>query len=188
MLTKKRTLSAIHRMNVTTVHAFSVFPVNLIVNNLVRKIKIFSLYCQNLITFVVRIYLKKYDVRLTRALNQETGGTYGCKSRSLFELQFRCVRGDPSLFHNQNIFKMRTQTDECSTALIPAEKATNLINTLLVVDDPTLLRQHLRAMADSYLLSEDENRYRHDVYSSYMALDNLLEKIEIELRKERRAA
>ena len=183
-MTKKRTLSAIHRMNVTTAHAFSVFPVNLIVNNLVRKIKIFSLYCQNLITFVVSNSSIYFCNVTTKDFKQETGETNGCKSQDLSKHCFELFDGDLSPFINQTLFKMSNRSGQCSTALIPAEKATNLINTLLVVDDPSLLR----AMADSYLLSEDENRYRHDVYSSYMSLDNLLEKIESELRKGRRAA
>lgn len=59
-----------------------------------------------------------------------------------------------------------------------AISAESIIQDLILTDDLKKMRCHLRDLADSYLLSEDDPAYRRSVYSTYMALDTLLLKIE----------
>ena len=67
--------------------------------------------------------------------------------------------------------------------------ADQIIEDLILTDEMPRMRMHLRSMADSYLLAEDEASYRHGVWGSYMALDILLARIEnLKREKERRAA
>lgn len=61
---------------------------------------------------------------------------------------------------------------------LPATTAEGLLKDITTLSDLPVLRQHLRAMADSYLLSEDEAEYRKSVFESYIDLDNFLEKVE----------
>ena len=63
----------------------------------------------------------------------------------------------------------------------------DLVTDIILSDELPRMRQHLRVMADAYLLSEDEPHYRHNVFSTYMNLDNFLEKAELLRRKKDRA-
>lgn len=67
--------------------------------------------------------------------------------------------------------------------------ADQIIEDLILTDEMPRMRMHLRSMADSYLLAEDEASYRHNVWDTYKALDILLARIEnLKRDKERRAA
>ena len=49
-----------------------------------------------------------------------------------------------------------------------------IIRDLVTTDETSRMRQHLRDMLDSYLLSEDESIFRKEIYGTYLALDTLL--------------
>ena len=55
-----------------------------------------------------------------------------------------------------------------------ADQAKEIIEGLLLTNEPNTLRNHLRMMIDSYLLSEDEAKYRDQVYNTYRNLDHAL--------------
>jgi hypothetical protein len=65
----------------------------------------------------------------------------------------------------------------CSTKL-PVITPESLLQDIMTLSDLSTLRQHLRAMADAYVLSDDEGTYRKPVYCSYIELDNFLVNVE----------
>ena len=75
------------------------------------------------------------------------------------------------------IFAMpsNSTSTKCASLAITAE---TILNDLVTTDEISRMRQHLRDMLDAYLLDEDDSKYRHDIYSTYMALDILLTRIE----------
>jgi hypothetical protein len=132
--------------------------------------------CQKYFIFVVRTD-HYYEVQSTKAFKQETGETYGCKFRDLSELRFGSVRSDLPLFIYSNHFIMRTENGLSASAHPPVTPE-QLISDIILSDEISTMRQHIRAMADSYLLSEDETDYRQKVFSTYMVLDTFLAKTE----------
>lgn len=63
-----------------------------------------------------------------------------------------------------------------ATGTSSAISAEAIIYDLVSTDEIPRMRQHLRDMLDSYLLSEDEASFRRGIYGTYLALDNLLVK------------
>lgn len=67
--------------------------------------------------------------------------------------------------------------------------ADQIIEDLLLQDDPQRMRMLLRGMADNYLLEESESSFRRASWDCYMALDLLLQRVELlRTERERRAA
>jgi hypothetical protein len=82
------------------------------------------------------------------------------------------------LVQNQNIIAMLSKSTSAIGTPIGQSTSDQIIKDLLLTDDITRMRQHLLSMAESYVLSEDEQKYRRDVYSTYKALDIMLSKVE----------
>lgn len=76
-----------------------------------------------------------------------------------------------------NLSKM-SKTISGATAPPLAISAEKIIKDLVSTDETSRMRQHLRDMLDSYLLSEDEASFRKEIYGTYLALDSLLVKSE----------
>jgi hypothetical protein len=81
---------------------------------------------------------------------------------------------------------MRNNNDNIGTTNeVPTSE--QIVEGLLRADELPTMRQHLRVMADTYLLQEDESHYRRQVFESYMALDIMLKKVEmLSPKRERR--
>jgi len=57
---------------------------------------------------------------------------------------------------------------------IPAITAEELVKDVILSDELPTMRQHLREMADAFLLTDEVGEYRHKVYCTYMNLDHFL--------------
>ena len=81
---------------------------------------------------------------------------------------------------------MRTENGQgASCTQLQAVAATEILHDITLSDEIKNMRQHLREMADYYLLeTEDSSSYKHSVYSTYMILDNFLTKVEEYRKKE----
>lgn len=66
--------------------------------------------------------------------------------------------------------------------------ADDLVKDIIMSDDLPTMRQHLRDMADAFLLSDEEGDFRKRVYSTYMNLDNFLARTEQYARQLERKA
>lgn len=62
---------------------------------------------------MVHTYSNFHGVQITNKAEQETGETYGCKSRDLSELRFECVCSDLPYFYLPKSFFMHTQKGHC---------------------------------------------------------------------------
>ncbi|MCE5227185.1 MAG: hypothetical protein LLG05_15180 [Porphyromonadaceae bacterium] len=85
---------------------------------------------------------------------------------------------------------MRSTNDEraIGTPNTPLS-ADQIIEDLLLQDDPQRMRMLLRGMADNYLLEESESSFRRASWDCYMALDLLLQRSDqLRAERERRAA
>jgi hypothetical protein len=82
------------------------------------------------------------------------------------------------LAQNLNIIAMLSKSTGAIGTTLGALSPEEILNDVIHSDDPQRLRQHLRCMADAYLLTEDEAGYRHSVFATYMVLDAMLSKIE----------
>ena len=84
------------------------------------------------------------------------------------------------------IFAMTSNSPstKCASLAIAAE---TILNDLVTTDEISRMRQHLRDMLDAYLLSEDDQDSRREVYGSFLAFDYLLRNSE-HISKERRVA
>jgi len=83
------------------------------------------------------------------------------------------------------IFAMTSNLPSGKTAslVISAEE---ILHDLLTTDEVSRMRQHLRDMLDAFLLSEDDQISRKEIYGTFQALDFMLRKFE--LMEERRVA
>jgi len=83
---------------------------------------------------------------------------------------------------------LKDSTSAIGTSNAPLS-AEQIIEDLLLQDDPQRMRMLLRGMADNYLLEENESSFRRASWDCYMALDLLLQRVELlRTEKERRAA
>ena len=112
------------------------------------------------------------------------GGGYLTSRKGNPEIGFDSVRGHRFLIgHCQKSSIMNNLNP------VGPMDADQIIEDLILTDEMPRMRMHLRSMADSYLLAEDEASYRHGVWDTYKALDILLARIEnLKREKERRAA
>jgi hypothetical protein len=97
--------------------------------------------------------------------------------------------GIPHLLSSQtNAIMLKDSTSAIGTSNAPLS-AEQIIEDLLLQDDPQRMRMLLRGMADNYLLEENESSFRRASWDCYMALDLLLQRVELlRTEKERRAA
>ena len=135
-------------------------------------------------TFEVRVIHSSLDANTeTKKKRKPT-----VESTAVIHRHRLCVaRRDFLPFNNLKSFIMRATNDESAIGTIPAISANEVIERLIMSDDLTNMRQNLRAMADAYLLSEDDTRFRQEVYSTYQDLDRILIlAFQAIVRKERR--
>jgi len=96
----------------------------------------------------------------------------------IFELRLDVGSSDPlHSFYKINLFMLPTN-DYCSKTALSAISADEILSDLLITDDISRMRQHLRQALDNYLLSEEELRIKKQVYSTFLALDVMLCKSE----------
>lgn len=69
-----------------------------------------------------------------------------------------------------------TSNSPSGNATSTAIMATTILNDLLITDDVSRMRQHLRNMLDCYLLEEEDRNNRRQVYGTFLALDFMLVK------------
>lgn len=108
----------------------------------------------------------------------------------IFKHRLDVDRRDSLLVINQKLFIMRSTNDERATGTPRAPlNAEQIIEDLLLQDDPQRMRMLLRGMADNYLLEENESSFRRAAWDCYAALDLLLQRVEqLRNERERRAA
>ena len=56
--------------------------------------------------------------------------------------------------------------------------AEELVMDIIHSDELPVMRQHLREMADAFLLTDEDAEYRRKVFDTYANLDNFLAKTE----------
>jgi hypothetical protein len=65
-------------------------------------------------------------------------------------------------------------TDAITFQTTPEE----LVKDIILSDELPRMRQHLREMADAFLLSDEDANYRREVYDTYANLDHFLARTE----------
>lgn len=64
-----------------------------------------------------------------------------------------------------------------------------LVHDIILSDELPRMRQHLREMADAFLLSDEDANFRREVYATYANLDHFLARTEAYVKScERKAS
>jgi hypothetical protein len=87
---------------------------------------------------------------------------------------------DPlSLFNNRIIHIMHDTDEQCVITQVPAVTPEQLVADIILSDELPTMRQHLREMAEAFLLTDEDAETRHRVYGTYANLDRFLARTEV---------
>lgn len=83
---------------------------------------------------------------------------------------------------------MHDTDGQCAAAQLPALTPDELVADIIKSDELPIMRQHLREMADAFLLTDEDAEYRRRVYCTYANLDHFLSRTESFVKSQERRA
>ena len=88
---------------------------------------------------------------------------------------FRSRKGTTAFYLAPTLKKLAMRSNSTSgKATSTAITAATILSDLLITDEVSRMRQHLRNMLDCYLLEEEDQNNRKQVYGTFLALDFML--------------